>query len=230
MKIKNEKEALRMFCNENSFVERYRNPFINDRDNGRLMATDGLIMVLINPKLLRCKYPHFWQRLPILDYGRNDIGQTIRLADIEAAFNLFPLIPEKVGKDGKSCDCPECHGTGSVEYMYEDSNWHEHYISDVCPICHGTGMRDDFELVETGRMLLPESCTFGLEDQIFDARLMMRVVEGLRLMGYDSMTWKSKQSHANIFSVCDGITVAVMTVSEMGEHHQRIEQTITKRV
>lgn len=223
MKIKNEKKALRMFCNESSFAERYRNPFINDMDNGRLVATDGYVMVLIDPKLIRCKYPHIEQRLPNLDYLRNDIGQTIRFADIEAAFNLFPLIPEKVTKDGKPCECPECDGTGRVEYMYEDTAWHEHYIDGECPICHGTGMRDDFELVETGRMLLPESCTFGLEDQIFDARLMMRVVEGLRLMGYDSMTWKSKQGFANTFSACDGITVAVMTVLDEEEHHQRIE-------
>lgn len=223
MKIKNEKKALRMFCNESSFAERYRNPFINDMDNGRLVATDGYVMALIDPKLIRCKYPHIDQRLPNLDYERCDIGQTIRFADIEAAFNLFPLIPEKVTKDGKPCECPECDGTGRVEYMYEDTAWHEHYIDGECPICHGTGMRDDFELVETGRMLLPESCTFGLEDQIFDARLLMRVIEGLRLMGYDRMTWKSKQDFANIFSVCDGITVAVMAASDEKEHHQRIE-------
>lgn len=41
MKLKKEKEALQMFCDDESFREIYRQPGINDKDNGRVMASEA---------------------------------------------------------------------------------------------------------------------------------------------------------------------------------------------
>ena len=225
MKLKNEKKALQMFCEEDAWRDVYKEPFINEADNGRLMAAEGHILIRVEPSLLRCKYKHGEQRMPNYDFERNDINKVIRFADIETAYNKFDLIPEKKSKDGMSDDCPECDGSGEVEYEYVDSEGHTHYKDCDCPICDGTGKRDDYELVETGRMILPKDCTFSMDGQIFDARLLWRIVEAVRLMGFDSITWLSKQFGANIFRVCEGVTVLAMSRLEQGEHHQYVELT-----
>ena len=45
MKLKNEKKALQMFCEEDAWRDVYKEPFINEADNGRLMAAEGHIMI-----------------------------------------------------------------------------------------------------------------------------------------------------------------------------------------
>lgn len=223
MKLKNEKEALQMFCDDDSFRETNRQPIINDKDNGRVMASEGHIMALVDPKLLRCKYKHMEQRMPNFDYERKDFAVYVDFANFDKAYNQFALIPEKVTKDGKPKECPECDGRGEVEYEYTDSDGNTHYRYYDCPICDGTGERDDYELVETGRMILPNNCTFQLGDQIIDAYYMTRIVTALRLMGFERMTWKSKQNGANIFEVCDGFIVLIMSRLEKGDSHKRID-------
>jgi hypothetical protein len=223
MKLKNEKKALQMFCNEDSFKDAYRQPFINDKNNGRVIASNGYIMASVDPKLLRCKYKHMEQRMPYYDFERKDFATVVEFANFDKAYNRLALIPEKVSKDGKPEACPECDGSGEVKYEYKDSNGKIHYKYCYCPICYGTGKRDDYELVETGRMILPKNCTFQLGDQIIDAYDMTRIVTALRLMGFERMTWKSRQHNANIFEVCDGFTVLIISRMKKGNSHKRIK-------
>lgn len=223
MKLKKEKQALQMFCNEESYVEMYHAPFVNDKDNGRILATNGIVMIVVDPKYVRGKYMHFSQRLPDYDYRRNDIDKFIPFSVIEKAYNTFNLIPEKMSKDGQSADCPECDGHGTVEYEYRDRWGNLHYQQCTCPECEGSGKRADFELVETGRMILPDDSTFQLKDQIVSAEILWKVVTALRLMGFNSMRLKSQQNHGNLFEVCDGITVLIMSRLEIGENHRKIK-------
>ena len=62
MKIKNEKEALQMFCEEeNDYRDKFKKPFVNEKDGGRIWATNGHILLMDDPKLTRCKYTEFSQ-------------------------------------------------------------------------------------------------------------------------------------------------------------------------
>ena len=221
MKIKNEKKALQMFCATDGCREWMFTPFFNDMDEGRLMATDGYVIIRIDASLIRGKYEHRSQRIPpvLLDACYTD--RTVLFSDIEEAFNRFVLVPEKVSKDGGSIECPECDGTGRVEYEYEDLSGNTHWHEEFCPICFGTGERPDSQLIETGRMILPEGCTFGLGDVIIKADDMWRMVSALRLMGFERMRlWRTTYLGTQVFSVGgDGIMVAILTRIEKGSQH-----------
>ena len=223
MKIKNEKKALQMFCETNALRETYNSPFFNEADGGRLMATEGHLLILVDRKLLRGKYKQFSQRLPAFDFNRCDTNITVPFSAIEAAYNKFDLEPEKVTTDGQSIECPECDGSGEVEYEYTDNDGHTYYKDCDCPICMGTGQRNDYELVETGRKILPKESTFTLAGSYVKAEYLWRIVTALRLMGFESMVLQSQQRGSNIFRVCDGITVLLMSVMNQAEHHQYIE-------
>lgn len=219
MRLKKEKEALQMFCDADGIRILYRSPHINDSDNGRLVATEGHIMALVAPKLLRCKYEHIDQQMPVYDLEVTDIGHVIGFKTIEKAYNRFHLIPEVVSKDGEPQECPECDGKGHVEFEYTAIDGEVYYEDCDCPVCDGTGLREDYEEVETGRMVLEERSTFGIKDKYIDVNLMMRVVTALRMMGFCRMMLKSIQRGALIFEVCDGFTVVIMSVLDKGKEH-----------
>ena len=208
MKIKNEKKALQMFCEEKG--KAFDKPFINDKDNGRLLASDRKMMLLVKPELLQEAYDSGSQRLPNFEQGENsDIP--ITFANIDNAFTKFKLIPEKISKDGQPKECPECNGEGTVEYYYEADNGRTYYKEEDCPVCHGDGLRDDYELIETGRMVLPDQCYYQIKGVNFGAELINRAVEALRLMGFDSMTLKEiHPKNGNKFFICEGIELWIM--------------------
>ena len=208
MKLKNEKEALQKFCSDDDFRVKLKYPFINEKDNGRLTATDAHIMLMVDTSLLRCKYKS--QEVTVPNVESENCNRIVRFADIDAAYNRFKLVPEMVAKDGGTDECPECDGTGTVEYEYTDNEGNTHYHEEDCPICEGDGKRD-VEMVPTGRMLLPEKSLFRIDGVTFEARELWKAVEGLRLMGFEQMTWQTaKENRANRFDVCEGVTFLIM--------------------
>ena len=46
MKIKNEKEALQMFCSKDEEIrEDFLHPFVSEKDGGLIYATDGMVLL-----------------------------------------------------------------------------------------------------------------------------------------------------------------------------------------
>lgn len=217
MKIRKEKESLQVFCSdEHPYGELYRHPHFNSADGGRLVATDGVVMCLVKSELLRGKYETISQKIP--DFGVWDMEVEVKFDAIERAFCKFDLIPEKVSKDGDSPDCPECAGTGRVEWEYTDDDGRTYYMEDDCPVCDGTGKRDDFELVETGRMVLPPRSVFRLCGSLVDASRLMDCVGAFRKMGFDGMVMRKADARGgNVFTLCDGFVFVIMSRCPSGE-------------
>lgn len=214
MKIKNERKSLQVFCDKDEgegFFELYKRPYFNEADGGRLIATDGIVVLIADQKLLRGKYPSISQRLP--DFFSNyDMEVGVTFDAVESAMNKFTLIPEKVSRDCGSSECPECDGTGKVEWEYTDKDGHTHYREEECPVCCGTGEREEFEWVETGRMLLPEHAVFNLCGSLLKASRLMECVEAFRKMGFGKMVLRKQNAHGeNVFEVCDGMMFVMMS-------------------
>lgn len=212
MKIKKEKKTLQVFCDkDNPWRDIYKRPYFNEADGGRLIATDGIVMLIADQKLLRGKYESIFQKMPFsLDNFDKEVEVTFDA--IEGAMRKFKLIPEKVSKDGGSPDCPECCGSGTVEYEYIDSEGLTHYHDEDCPICDGTGVREDCELVETGRMVLPKHAVFNLCGSMFKASRLMECVAAFREMGFGKMTLRRQNAQGeNIFDVCEGMMFVMIS-------------------
>ena len=223
MKIKNEKKALQMFCSDDSFLhKKLTRPFINSVYDGKVIAADSYVMLIVDKKLLRCKYETDSQEIP-RQRSYKPISIPISFAAIDDAYNQLELEPEEVSEDGMNKDCPECLGEGKVEFEYNAENGQTYYHHCNCPICDGTGIREDYVPVKTGRMLIPFGAVFIMHHTIFDARLVWKVVEALRLMGFEQMTWVCEDERgANFFDVCDGMQLVMMPMANTGNFKQEI--------
>lgn len=223
MKIKNEKKTLQMFCSDNSFLhKKLTRPFINSVYDGKVIATDSYVMLIVDKKLLRCKYETDSQKIP-RQQSYKPISISISFAAIDDAYNQLKLVPEEVSEDGKDKDCPECLGEGKVEFEYNAENGQTYYHECDCPICDGTGIREDYVPVKTGRMLAPEGSVFIMHRTYFDARRVWKVVEALRLMGFEKMKWVGEsETGMNWFEVCDGMQLVLMPMVNTGNFKQEI--------
>lgn len=222
MKIKNEKKALQMFCSDDEYYrKKLTRQFIIESCDDKVVATDGYIMLIVDRKLLRCKYET--DKLNIPQQSCESISIPISFAAIDDAYNQLELVPEEVSEDGKDKDCPECLGEGKVEFEYNAENGETYYHECDCPICEGTGIREDYVPVKTGRMLVPEGSVFIMHRTYFDARRVWKVVEALRLMGFEQMTWVYEDEEgANFFDVCDGMQLVLMPMVSPGSFKQEI--------
>lgn len=222
MKIKNEKKALQMFCSADThFRKQLTRPFINSVYDGKVIATDGYVLLIADRKLLRCKYETDTLKIPHQSY--KPISIPISFKAIDEAYNQLELVPEEVSEDGQDKECPECDGAGEVEFEYNATDNQTYYHYCECPICNGTGIRNDYVPVQTGRMLVPEGSVFIMHHTYFDARRVCKVVEALRLMGFEQMTWVGESTTGmNWFDVCDGLQLVLMPMANTCNFKQEI--------
>ena len=217
MKIKNEKEALMMFCEqENQIREIFINPFSNENDGGNIWATDGRVLLIVDKELTRCKYQALTLRKP--EVCTDNIDRQISFAEIDKAYKKFKLVDEMQTESGEGIECEECDGDGTVEYEYYARNGRTYHYEHTCPVCLGRGTVKESLLIPTGRKVLPKATFYVFGEATFNASVIMRAVEGLRKMGFDSMTHKASiKVGANRFQICDGVELLIMASSYMNE-------------
>lgn len=215
MKIKNEKEVLQAFCdNDNVLRPILNSPFFCE-STGEVRASDGHIMLMVDPQLLRCKYTasDFCANLTIPAANSNTI---VKLDDIEEVFNQFERVLEMVKEDDE-CECPACKGEGTVQWEFTTPGGKTYYMDDNCPVCDGTGKVAECREVPTGRMILPQDAMFVIDGVRFPADYMMKAVNGLRLLGCKELRHTATLiNHANLFAVQDGIRMLVMPCTAYG--------------
>lgn len=227
MKIKNEKKVLQAFCQDDDELSPILNSPFFCEPTGEVRASDGRIMLMVDPKLLRCKYAtnDLGAKLAI---PRQNSDTIVKLDDIEEVFNQFELIPEMVDEEGDECECPACEGEGTVQWEFTDPDGKTYYMDDGCPVCDGTGEAVEHHKVPTGRMLPPSDAAFAIDGVLFLARNMMKAVDGLRLLGCKEIRHivTSKDS-INLFAVQDGIRLIVMPC--VGEGNMKEVKTTVKQ-
>lgn len=167
---------------------------------------------MANPTLLRNKYP-------VSNYGakirftEDNCDTIVLVSDIEAAVASFGLTPEMKVVNGDLIECPDCDGTGIVSWEYCDLKGKFHYMDDDCPCCDGTGECEKELKVPTGRMVAPENTAVIIDGVKFSCACMLKVVEGMKLMGATSLRHTAaNKGLGNMFRIQDGLSLYVMPV------------------
>ena len=210
MKIKNEKEVMRAFCKKDNLHPHLKKPFRNPNDNGRIWATDGGCLLTVDPKLVRCKYPEYTMGIPVL--MAENCNTIVKLDDIEAAYNSLGKEPEYRYEEGEIIRCPECDGSGHVDFEYYcEVNGRTYQEEEDCPYCDGSGEAPELKKVPTGRMLVPDHSFLRIDGTLFLPRTIIGALDGLRILGVTQLNHRiNNDSGANLFHVSDGIELYIM--------------------
>lgn len=130
MKIKNEEELFSLFCDKTSVCEKHKQPFLNKKD-GNVWATNGKILLIINPDYLKQEYKT--DSLEIIIEIKESAPPTVRLEDIEKALNECPQ--EEITTH---TTCDECDSSGYVRWIYQGSDGEQYEEDYECPVCNGS--------------------------------------------------------------------------------------------
>lgn len=119
MKIKNEAELLKEFCEKDELRPLLEAPFYNTKYN-KVWCTNGHVLIEINPKVLTRKYPKDELRFPELECP---CKKKITIEAIIKALDECPKVDEEIVVS-EEVKCKECEGYGEVTWEYTDNNLH----------------------------------------------------------------------------------------------------------
>ena len=106
MKIKNENEILGLFVEEeNSLRYNLKTPFI-DKNDGRVWATDGHVLIMVNSECVSGKYEtrDLGSKIPVREYN---CDESLLISDLQDAIKKCPQEPEMKIKYNV-VQCSEC--------------------------------------------------------------------------------------------------------------------------
>lgn len=204
MKIKEEKDGMNKLGRHTEFAlldifiyrEDDMRPSLEKpmEQNGYICATDTHIAVRIKKEMLTGEYeqrdaPNFARVFPA----------------IKPKYSItFEAILEAIAKCKLSetlyVDCPECGGSGEVDWHYYDKDGDTHTREDECPVCGGDGMAFNG---------LKEFIFLGNE-YAFQAYYLICIVKAMRLLGVKTISVAPNNCHAWLFVPCEGVQIILM--------------------
>lgn len=162
--------------------------------NGYICATDTHIAIRIRKEMLNGTYecresPNFARVFPA---GKREFFITHRaIADAIAKCGLDEVM---------YVDCPECDGTGQVDWYYHDDNGDTHTREGECPVCGGDG--NAFNGAKRYIFFDKEYC--------FQAHYLIRILKAMRLFGADAVWVTPNNAHGWLFEPCEGVEIVLM--------------------
>lgn len=228
MKEKNEPtkydSLLDLFTAESSIREFYLHPYVIG-DN--VYATNGCLIIRIHSRLLgnvyhtTVKEPYKSDTEKIFSYFHlSAFGQVILLADLTEAVSHLPTEEEEEEffVPGESEECPECCGTGNVEWTYSDSEGYSHYDYFECPVCEGSGYAGPAKSRKTGRLVTQPSSSVGILGRSITYEKLCPIIQCIEHLSLDYITLVTLRYGVLCFHITDGVDLAIASYSSPADY------------
>lgn len=179
-KISNEQKLFELFCNDDTCIDAYQEPFLRLGHN-EVWAANMYMAVAVKAELVSEKYRK--KKIKDLSLG-TPCNMTVTLEDIKDALDKLPLVEDEEIED---VECEECDGSGEVEYEYVDKGGATHNVTADCPICFGTGYVDGAPK-KTGEMIADFSTPIKLGEAYFMGYRLDILAQAMELLGLETLT------------------------------------------
>lgn len=188
MKIENEEKLFSLFCDKTSGRERCQQPFLNKKD-GNVWATNGKILLIINPDYLKQEYKT--DSLEILIETKWSTRATVRLEDIKKALDECPQ--EEITTH---TTCDECDSSGYVRWIYQGSDGEKYEEDFECPVCSGSCLYKK----GTGKFHAAPYSVIKIGEAYFLAEEIEKLKNAMKLLNQDKAVLTANSSQgANVF-------------------------------
>ena len=210
MKIKNENEILGLFVEEeNGLRYNLKTPFI-DKNDGRVWATDGHVLIMVNSECVSGKYEtrDLGSKIPVREYN---CDESLLVSDLEDAIKKCPQEPEMKIKHNV-VQCPECNGEGEIHAAYyADSDGEFYTVSATCPICDGEGTIEEEEREPTGNMIPKDDSLIKFGEGYFNWRLINSIIETCEISKIEKIRLvRTSISELSIVELSKDIHIGIM--------------------
>lgn len=216
MKIKNEAELLKEFCEKDELRPLLEAPFYNTKYN-KVWCTNGHVIIEINPKVLTRKYPKDELRFPELECP---CKKKITIEAIIKALDECPKVDEEIVVS-EEVKCKECEGYGEVTWEYTDNNLHTYELEAECPICYGKGYIIPEKTKKTGRKVPKDDAIISIGNASLFARNVNKLKFAMDFLNITSasLTHNSDIS-ANKFILNEDVCIFITPMYTLEENPQ----------
>jgi len=182
---------LDLYVQKGGMREWMRSPFTNS-DKTVMFATDGSAMVCINSNGIENDFENHEDKIKgFHPFGCSNCKASISLEELQEALNKIKPVHE--------IQCPECDGSGVVEWNYEI------YTEEFeCPVCNGN------ETIRTKEDIFNEYAGVKINGSLFYSNQIKRIVDTMILCGSIECTIVCKQTGMIVFKLSDDISVYQM--------------------
>ena len=105
-----------------------------------------------------------------------------------------------IGKLPKIRKCPECKGTGEVEFVYNAKfDGCQYYISKKCPLCDGNGTITHRFAIKIG-------------EHYFTLEQLLKLRKACDYVGVRSVEWIYQSTDLNVFELTQHVKVGLMAI------------------
>ena len=231
MKIKNENKILGLFVEEeNGLRYNLKTPFI-DKNDGRVWATDGHVLIMVNSECVSGKYEtrDLGSKIPVREYN---CDEPLLVSDLEDAIKKCPQEPKMKIKHNV-VQCPECNGEGEIHAAYyADSDGEFYTVSATCPICDGEGTIEEEEREPTGNMIPKEDILIKFGEGYFKWRLINSIIEACEKLKIEKIRLvRTSSTELSLIELSKDIHIAIMPMLLDGAEDRKksaIEVNFTK--
>lgn len=179
-KISNEQKLFELFCDDDTCIDEYQEPFL-DQYHNEVWTANKYMAVAVKAELVSEKYRMRKIKDPILGTPCNTI---VTLTAIKDALSKLPMVEDEEIED---VECEECDGSGKVECEYHDNQGSTHEVVADCPICFGTGYVDGTPK-KTGEMAVDFYTPIKLGDAYFMGYRLNVLSQAMELIGLERLT------------------------------------------
>jgi hypothetical protein len=185
------KKILDLFTEKEGMREWTRSPFTN-ADKTVIFATDGHAMICIKNNSGENNFENHEDRIKrIYPAECSSDCLSVSFEELQNALNKIKPI--------NKMKCPDCNGTGEVEWEYES------YTKEFeCPVCDGNGT------IRTDYTFFNDNAGVKINGRIFYAKQIKRIVDAMLLCGSNESRILQVSAQTNIFKLSDDISILQM--------------------
>lgn len=191
-------------------------PILNNpyRRDGYVYASDGQKLIRVKEDIVSGDY-EVTDNMK-LNVPTDNCDYIISDKDIEKLLSEIPQIEEMEEKEVK---CPECDGTGEVDWEYRDKNGKDYEGCFECPVCDGTGYV--YSEVATGKMIPNTTITVKVDKNNIYYIHLKALLDVMRVVGVTEARLVCQEGIINHFRI-DG-NISVIIASNIGAPECELE-------
>lgn len=181
-------EIIQLFCEKESCEREFVGKICHQ--GKYIFSGSTFSLAIIDEKLIGeidfpvAKNPPNIERLLLdLSRGYHDTPKKICISNLKKIVAEAKKIKEETWREVKNNPCPECDGSGEVEFEYTDSQSITHTIDHECPVCNGIGGEDVFIENSTNKVINNPMVILKIGDTNFKYNYVEKIVQTCEALG-----------------------------------------------